>query len=48
MTTVASTNWTSLITAYAKKYGVDPKAALAVAAQEGMGGGVGDAGTSFG
>lgn len=32
----------------AAKYGVDEKAALAVAAAEGLGGGVGDNGTSFG
>ena len=32
----------------APKYGIDPAAAMAVAAQEGLGGGVGDFGTSFG
>ena len=34
--------------ANAPRYGVDPAAALAVAAQEGLSGRVGDAGTSFG
>ena len=32
----------------AKFPGIDPQAELAVAAQEGLGGGIGDAGTSFG
>jgi hypothetical protein len=32
----------------ARRYGLDPMAVLAVAAQEGLGGGVGDNGTSFG
>lgn len=32
----------------AAKYGLDPDAALAVADQEGLGGGIGDGGTSFG
>ena len=37
-----------LIAARAAQVGVDPRAALAVAAQEGLGGGIGDYGTSFG
>lgn len=40
--------WAAFIMANAARYGVDPAAALAVASQEGLGGGVGDAGTSFG
>jgi len=38
----------NLISQLAPGYGIDPKAALAVAAQEGLGGGIGDSGTSFG
>jgi len=37
-----------LIASRAQAVGVDPRAALAVAAQEGLGGGIGDRGTSFG
>lgn len=37
-----------LISQMAPQYGIDPQAALAVAAQEGLGGGIGDKGTSFG
>jgi hypothetical protein len=36
------------IIANAPRYGVDPRAAIAVAQQEGLGGGIGDQGTSFG
>src|SRR5262249_53885432 len=36
------------IAARARALGLDPKAVLAVAAQEGLGGGIGDNGTSFG
>jgi hypothetical protein len=36
------------ITQGSKARGLDPRAVLAVAAQEGLGGGIGDAGTSFG
>jgi len=38
----------ALIYQLAPRYGIDPRAALAVAQQEGLGGGVGDQGTSFG
>lgn len=38
----------ALVQQIASKYGVDPKAALAVATHEGAGGGIGDNGTSFG
>lgn len=41
-------DWVNLIRQLARKYGVDPRAALAVASAEGLGGGVGDQGTSFG
>ena len=34
--------------AHARQYGLDPRAVIAVARQEGLGGGVGDHGTSFG
>lgn len=34
--------------AHARQYGLDPKAVIAIARQEGLGGGVGDHGTSFG
>lgn len=44
----ARSDYVSEITKAAAKYGVDANAALAVAAQEGLGGGVGDNGTSFG
>lgn len=40
--------WVKQIRARAPYYGLDPRALLAVAAAEGLGGGVGDAGTSFG
>lgn len=39
---------TSYITQRAQQYGLDPAAVLAVASQEGLGGGIGDSGTSFG
>lgn len=39
---------TSYVQAQAPQYGLDPRAVLAVSAQEGMGGGIGDNGTSFG
>ena len=45
---VAASSWSSLIHAGALHYGLDPAAVLAVAGAEGMGGGVGDGGTSFG
>ena len=41
-------NATNLIVQYAKKYNVDPLAALSVSAMEGLSGNVGDNGTSFG
>ena len=41
-------DWTTLIESLAKKYKVDPAAALAVASVEGLSGGVGDQGTSYG
>lgn len=41
-------DWIQWIRQYAAKYHVDPQAALAVASREGLGGGVGDQGTSFG
>jgi hypothetical protein len=41
-------DWVKQIRAAATKYGVDPQAALAVASAEGLSGGVGDNGTSFG
>jgi hypothetical protein len=55
-TTTASTGvtgsgkgaWASQIKQLSKKYGLDPHAVLAVASVEGLSGGVGDAGTSFG
>jgi len=40
--------WASQIKQLSKKYGLDPHAVLAVASVEGLSGGVGDAGTSFG
>lgn len=40
--------WTNYIRRRAGRYGVDPRAAIAVARMEGLSGGVGDAGTSFG
>ena len=40
--------WSRYITQRAPKHGIDPRAALAVAHMEGLSGGVGDAGTSFG
>jgi hypothetical protein len=40
--------WTQYIRARAGKYGIDPKAALAVARMEGLSGGVGDGGHAFG
>lgn len=46
--TGANSNYVSAITQAAPKYNVDINAALAVAAVEGLGGGVGDNGTSFG
>jgi hypothetical protein len=44
----ARQDYVSNITKSAAKYGVDINAALAVAASEGLGGGAGDGGTSFG
>lgn len=41
-------DWINLIRALAPQYGVDPQAALAVSSVEGLSGGVGDQGTSFG
>lgn len=41
-------DWLALIYSLAPRYRVDPMAAAAVAATEGLSGGVGDAGTSFG
>lgn len=41
-------DWVPLIRSYALRYGVDPRAALAVASSEGLSGLVGDNGTSFG
>lgn len=46
--THARSDYTTNIVTLAKKYNVDPYAALSVAAMEGLGGGVGDNGTSFG
>jgi Skp family chaperone for outer membrane proteins len=46
--TGANTNYVDSITQTAPKYNVDINAAMAVAAVEGLGGGVGDNGTSFG
>ena len=40
--------WAGYIGKKAPKYGLDPRAVLSVAAMEGLSGGVGDAGTSFG
>ena len=40
--------WSKQIRQLSKKYGLDPHAVLAVASVEGLSGGVGDAGTSFG
>lgn len=40
--------WTQYIAQRAKQMGLDPAAVLAVASAEGLGGGVGDQGTSFG
>lgn len=44
----ARQDYVNNITRSAAKYGIDPNAAIAVAAAEGLGGGVGDNGTSFG
>jgi hypothetical protein len=41
-------DWINYIRRTAPKYGVDPQAVLAVASAEGLSGGVGDQGTSFG
>lgn len=41
-------DWIRQIRAKARRYGVDPRAALAVASTEGLSGGVGDQGTSYG
>lgn len=46
--THARPDYVTNIVTLAKKYNVDPYAALSVAASEGLGGGVGDNGTSFG
>lgn len=40
--------WTPYILQNASRYGIDPRAALSVARAEGLGGGAGDQGTSFG
>jgi hypothetical protein len=40
--------WASQIKQLSKKYGLDPHAVLAVASVEGLSGGVGDSGSSFG
>lgn len=40
--------WIAYIRANSPRYGLDPRAVLAVASAEGLGGGVGDQGTSFG
>lgn len=45
---MASPKQINLIKALAAQMNLDPNAVLAVAAQEGLGGGIGDAGTSFG
>lgn len=45
---VSYTNWGDIIKSGAVHYGLDPLAVLAVANAEGLGGGVGDNGTSFG
>lgn len=45
---LSRTQLASYVRQRAPLYGVDPDAALAVASQEGIGGGIGDAGTSFG
>jgi hypothetical protein len=45
---MADPNLIRLITQRAAAYGVDPRAALAVARQEGLSGAIGDQGTSFG
>jgi hypothetical protein len=44
----AGSTVSQLIAARARAVGVDPRAALAVAGQEGLSGGIGDYGTSFG
>src|SRR5262245_9791771 len=41
-------DWMNLIRRLSTRYGLDPRAVLAVASAEGLGGGVGDYGTSFG
>jgi hypothetical protein len=43
-----SSNVVALIRQYAARYSLDPRAELAIAGQEGIGGGIGDNGTSFG
>jgi cell wall-associated NlpC family hydrolase len=45
---MAAPDLAALIRQGAARRGVDPRAVLAVAGQEGLGGGIGDAGTSFG
>lgn len=45
---VSSTDWPAMIRSAASYYGVDPEAVLAVTRAEGLSGGVGDYGTSFG
>jgi len=47
--TVASSSRASLVAAELRKFpNLDPGAVLAIAAHEGLGGGIGDNGTSFG
>ena len=49
MATLSRTSLAAYVKANAaSKYGLDPSAVLAVTSQEGAGGGIGDAGTSFG
>jgi len=45
---MAQSDWANIISARAPAYNLDPVAALAVAMVEGLSGGVGDQGTSFG
>lgn len=45
---LTSTTLPGYVEQTAPKYGLDPAAVLAVASQEGLGGGIGDQGTSFG
>jgi hypothetical protein len=47
-TAAGRSDWVKTIKSLAPKYGLDTRAVLAVAGVEGLGGGVGDSGTSFG